>query len=161
MNFKRLPFTLFVVLCFLFSCSKDDDTDKPAPAKPEIKATIAGAGWQAINHNTAVSGGLLGIYGEDGSGRKITISMDTPTKTGTYTSGSLSYELTHADNSYSRWTGFLSDSTVNQLTITSYDANTKKFSGTFRFTGQKVFGGSTEPDSVIVTGGTFTDLTLP
>ncbi|KAA9331761.1 DUF6252 family protein [Adhaeribacter soli] len=164
MKLKRLPFAWLAVLCFLFSCSKDDDSDKPKPepaAQTTFKATIAGASWQAKNQNTAASGGLLGIYGDDGAGKQITISMNTPTKTGAYTSGSLSYELTHAGGSSSRWTGLLSDSTKNQLNITSYDAATKKISGTFRFTGLRVFGASTEPDSIMVTNGTFTDIKLP
>lgn len=168
MNFKILPVICMLALSFLGSCGKDDD-DATTPSNNDpitnptttFKAVISGSNWQATNHNTAVSGGILGIHGDDNAGRKITITTDVITKTGTYTSGSLAYELTHSDGSASRWTGFLNDSTINVLTITSYDAATKKISGTFKFSGARVFGAPTEPDTVKVTNGVFTDIKLP
>lgn len=173
MNFKILPVICISALGILSSCGKDDDntTTTPSPTNNDpitnptntttFKAVIAGSNWQATNHNTAVSGGLFGLHGEDNSGRKITISTGEITKTGTYTSGSLAYELTHSDGSASRWTGFLNDSTINVLTVTSYDAATKKIAGTFKFSGAKVFGAPSEPDTVKVTNGVFTDIKLP
>jgi hypothetical protein len=173
MNFKILPVICISALGFFSSCGKDDDS---APATPTptnndpitnptnttvFKAIIAGSNWQATNHNTVSSGGLFQLHGQDNAGRKITISTGEITKTGTYTSGSLAYELTHSDGSYSRWTGFLNDSTINVLTVTSFDATTKKMSGTFKFSGAKVFGATTEPDTIKVTNGEFTGIKLP
>jgi hypothetical protein len=166
MNFKFLPVICISALSFLSGCGSNDDdnasTPTPTPTNNiAFKAVIAGSDWQATNHNTMVSGGLFALYGEDNAGRKITISTGEITKTGTYTSGSLAYELTHSDGSYSRWTGFLNDSTVNVLTITSYDAATKKIAGTFKFSGGRIFGATTEPDTIKVTNGTFSGIKLP
>ena len=162
MNFKTLPVICILASGLLGSCGSDDDDTTTTPTEETtFKAVIAGSNWQATNQNTAVSGGILGIHGEDNAGRKITITTDVVTKTGTYTSGSLAYELMHADGSVSRWTGFLKDSTINVLTVTSFDATTKKIGGTFKFSGAKVFGATSEPDTVKVTNGVFTGIKLP
>ncbi|MFC5272172.1 DUF6252 family protein [Adhaeribacter terreus] len=164
MKLRFLPVICLAAFSLLSGCSKNDDdtSDNPTPTETtSFKAVIDGSNWEAANHNTAVSGGLFGLYGNDNAGRQLIISTDAITKTGNYTSGSLSYVLPHSDGSTSRWTGFLSDSTVNKLTITSYDPTTKKISGTFQFKGGRVFGATTEPDSVNVMNGTFTGIRLP
>lgn len=161
MKLKFIPFLCLLAFSILSGCSDDDDTTNPATETTTFKAVIDGSDWEATSHNTMVSGGLFGLYGNDNAGRQVIISTDAITRTGSYTSGSLSYSLTHSDGSTSRWTAMLSDSTINNFTVTSYDAATKKISGTFRFSGAKVFGASSEPDTVKVTNGTFSGIKLP
>lgn len=167
-------------LGYLASCDFADNDDELKGGKIFLKIDGRNVEIEAGNvalidytqaggqgYNLLIGGGETNIGGSSGEG--FTISMSFPedpptTKTYPQTTEAGDNVLFGYVISTGQSRGATYTSLSGEITLTKYDVNNKKVSGTFRATLEKTIefptGSDNQPDRVEVTGGSFEDLSL-
>jgi hypothetical protein len=166
-NLKLHNLLLLVLLAATFTaCNKDDDTNNgDTAAEGQLVATIDGESYSSSSTNAGATfiNGIFNVTAMNSATNEvITITVENASE-GTFGLGPASgngaaYTINQED-------AFLSNAEGGSgtITITKLDTDNKLASGSFEFIGTREFfnqAGEIETESVAISGGSFTDLTL-
>jgi hypothetical protein len=149
----------FLALILVFSaCKKDKNSIDPVvkpPTNAALAAKVDGVNFQSTDAGAVASNDSHSFLLSATDAQDNSISLTGPTALGTYT------DVTNDETSgfYISKDGALWMSSMGgtvTLTITKYDVNSKKMSGTFTFTAPAA--GSDATGTKTVTNGSFTDV---
>lgn len=146
-------------LAVLFaSCSKNhDDPGTGTSGSTKLSAKVEGATFQARTTGALLGNdNTLGITATDANDN--TISIYAPAREGSFTDKD-NAGGDYIDKDGKLWMSTFNGSTSTTITITKYNASTKKVSGTFSFTAEAV-GTSNATGTKTITNGTFTDISV-
>jgi hypothetical protein len=155
---SRIISSALLALVVVFSaCKKDKDSTDPIvnPTNAALTAKVDGVNFQSKDAGALASNDshtfLLSATDEQDN----SISLTGPTSTGTFT-GTTNEETSgfYISKDGKLWMSSMGGTVT--LTITKYDVNSKKMSGTFSFTAPAA--GSDATGTKTVTNGSFTDV---
>ena len=147
---------LLVGVFFTISCKKDSKITDVINLSASMKAKVNGTQWTALTRVTTVQGSNLIVNGTGSLGSdvlNVTIFGTTP---GTYTLSTTAPVSTQFSATYTNDTGntdSLYTAYTGTVTITKFDATSKRVSGTFSFTAKNL-----ALVTKTITEGSFTEL---
>jgi hypothetical protein len=157
MRSKIISGALLALVLVFSACKKDNSSTDPVirPTNGNVTAKIDGVTFQSTNAGALASNDSHSFLLSATDAQDNSISLTGPTALGTYT------DVTNDETSgfYISKDGALWMSSMGgtvTLTITKYDVNSKKMSGTFTFTAPAA--GSDATGTKTVTNGSFTDV---
>lgn len=156
---SRILSGAFLALIVVFSaCKKDKNSIDPVVTPPSTNAALVakvdGVNFQSKDAGALASNDSHTFLLSATDAQDNSISLTGPTALGTYTEANDETSGFYITKNGALWMSSMGGTVT--LTITKYDVNSKKMSGTFTFTAPAA--GSDATGTKTVTNGSFTDV---